>query len=112
MFQNNMDDLLGSSFHDKNGTKHNYHESYSNYTFKTSVIIRVTPFDNHFVSWGILCAGFFVFIILAVWQVIRERKILESTANPDDDVENGGLGHDGETRSTAEITRCIVSMIL
>lgn len=102
-----VDDFVGN-FYDANGTKHNNHQSYTNYTFKTSVIIRVTPFDNHFLSWGVLCGGFLFFIILACWQVIRERKILESTSNPDDDVEHGP-GHDGETRSTAEITRCIVS---
>lgn len=100
------DDYFSGSYDAKNSTHH--HQSYSNYTLKTSVIIRVTPFDNHFVSWGILAAGFFVFSVLAFWQVIRERKILEAAANPDEDVEHGP-GHDGETRSTAEITRCIVS---
>lgn len=102
------DQYLSHNFDTRNGTKH--HESYSNYTFKTSVVLRVTPFDDHFVSWGILWGGFFLFSLLALWQVIRERKILQATANPEDDAETGP-GHEGENRSSAAITRCIVSFM-
>ena len=87
------------------------HHAAQNYTMTSSVSIRVTPLHDHFVSWGILWAGFLVASIFAAWQVVRENRIMASRQTQGvDDGEQGGAGvGDAESVSTADITRSIVS---
>lgn len=88
---------------------HQHKHSYSNYTYKTSVTIRVTPYDNYFVSWGILWGCFVLASLLAFFQILKERKILARRRQAVDDVENTlNAPNDGEHFSSADVTRSLV----
>lgn len=91
-------------------TPHHPFQGYSNHTITTSVTIRVTPIQDHFVPWGILWAGFVVASAIAAWQAVREHQILALRRAA---VDNGGptgasVVGDGESVSSADITRCMV----
>jgi hypothetical protein len=89
-----------------------------NYTYTASVTIRVTPHDDYLVSWGILWGLFVLASGYALYQVLRERRVLQARRQGD---ENGGLSGDpsmmamgglstgdGEGVSTADETRALV----
>lgn len=88
--------------------------SHYNQTVITSTVtIRVTPHDDYLVSWGILSACLILAIGWASWQVYVERKIdqVRSSATSS----KGGSpvidsDRTAESASTAEVTRCVVSM--
>lgn len=93
---------------DKRFLRHAHDFSHNNYTSSVNVSIRVTPLHDHFVSWGILWAGFLLASIFAAWQVVRENRIMASRRTQVDDGDQGAAG-DAESVSTADITRSIVS---
>jgi hypothetical protein len=98
----------------------------SNATFITStVIIRVTPQQDHLVSWSILGVCFFVAIVVGVYQVWKEYQLLTITQQQNrsssprrhsnehnhgyagyGDVESQAINEAGV--STADLTRCMV----
>jgi hypothetical protein len=85
-------------------SSHVYNES--SYTITTSVTIRVTPKEDHFVSWGILWGFFVLGSVVAFYQVIREQKIMANRRVQSEDGEQ--VNTDGESVSTADITRSMV----
>jgi hypothetical protein len=93
--------------HHYNHSHRPYHD-YANYTIKTSVTIRVTPYEDYFVSWYILWGSFLFVSFVALWQVLKERKIHMQRTQIDDAERSSGLAGDVEGFSTADITRVIV----
>jgi hypothetical protein len=106
----------------------------SNATFITStVIIRVTPQQNHLVSWSILWSCFFVAASFGAWQVWKEYQLLailqhqelqlsssnSTTRNSGrqphqhhhSDVESQAAINEAGV-STADLTRCMVCFII
>ena len=100
----------------------NHYKHSSNYTIHTSVTIRVTPYYDHLISWAILWGCLVVTCLLALWQVLKERKILLHGTRVDD-VEHAAsavVGRSsssssnndyGGTVSTALITRVMVRVV-
>jgi hypothetical protein len=94
--------------HNHNRSQYQRDSRNANYTIKTSVLLRVTPVDNYFLSWGILWGCFVAASVMAFWQVLRERKGLTHRTQVDD-VEHASAGtRDGEAVSSAEKTRIMV----
>lgn len=114
--------------HLSNDSTNNYYRQHSgshgsNYTFQASVTIRVTPHDDFFVSWGILWGLFVLASLVAAYQVVKEHRILESRRQQGDESEApgavsssgssvGAIAGDGESVSTADETRALVSLVL
>jgi hypothetical protein len=105
-------------------TPYRYHEGYhylrhnhsryteGNHTITTSVSIRVTPLHDHFVSWGILWAGFMLAAAVAAWQVVKENRIFALRRAAVDDGDQAGVAvGDGESVSTADTTRSMVRTV-
>lgn len=97
-----------------NRTKYTYeYTTYGepNHTVTTSVSIRVTPVDDHLVSWAILWAGFVIAALIAAWQIVRENRVFaarRSAAVLGDGDQSRGVVGDGESVSTADVTRSMV----
>lgn len=121
--------ISGSSTSHSNHPHHNHttymyrYSSYSeeNHTITTSVSIRVTPIQDHLVSWGVLWAGFMVALLVAAWQVVKENRILAARRAAAGHVigdhhrhgRTGGAATavgDGESVSTADVTRSMVRL--
>jgi hypothetical protein len=102
-----MDERRNLRYHSSGNysSSHVYNES--SYTITTSVTIRVTPKEDHFVSWGILWGFFVLGSVVAFYQVIREQRIMANRRVQSDDGEQ--VNTDGESVSTADITRSMVS---
>jgi hypothetical protein len=88
-----------------------------NHTITTSVSIRVTPVKDYLVSWSILWSCFVVASIVAAWQVYREHRIFKlrhaaagsRTGHEDESAVDVALA-DGESVSTADLTRSLVRL--
>ena len=72
-----------------------------NYTITTSVSIRVTPKNDHLISWGILWFLFVVASGFAAYQVHLERQQILRVRRSETD-------GDAPTISTADLTRSMV----
>jgi hypothetical protein len=89
-----------------------------NHTITTSVSIRVTPLEDYLVSWSILWFCFVVASIIAAWQVYREQRIFKlrhaaagsRSGHEDESAVDVALA-DGESVSTADLTRSLVRFI-
>jgi len=90
------------------GASHHHHEA--NISISTSVTIRVTPYEDYFLSWGILWLLLLFVTIFGFVQVLQERRILDphSTA---DDIEQPSPVADPDSFSTADRIRCIVRSV-
>lgn len=80
----------------------------SNSTFTSTVVIRVTPKDDFLVSWGILWLCFVLTALVALWQVLKERRIMPQKRHQSGDAAD----HQAEEISTADGTRSQVSAIM
>jgi hypothetical protein len=85
-----------------NGISTHSHVAYKNDTIISTVSIRVTPRDDHFISWSVLWGGFILTAITIAWQIRIERSILNAQRAAVD-VENAV-----EAVSTADVTRNMV----
>mmetsp|Transcript_8974 Transcript_8974/g.11939 ORF Transcript_8974/g.11939 Transcript_8974/m.11939 type:complete len:421 (-) Transcript_8974:256-1518(-) len=90
-------------------SSHEKHRHDINATSITStVVIRVTPRDDHLISWCVLWTGFFMASVFAAWQVHREHRIFKARLSATNDIENGGA----DAVSSADRTRCTFRRIL